>query len=194
MEPRFSRASRSTTPIVSLPSSATNRRRRGRSTARWSILPLMAPRGILASISRGIGSSARAAPPRAQNAQHAATSDARRATARFLAARLRRLHLIERRPQALGHLLGVVVGPEVHEEEPRLLAEHVVVDGRHLDAVRPQGADHGFTSSAVSTKSPVVATLPAPVAWKLMAMAEPIASGTSVPLSFGVSARGTLTW
>ena len=51
----------------------------------------------------------------------------------------------------------------------------------------------GFTSSAVSTKSPVIAALPPPVGWKLMAMAEPMASGTSMPWSFGVSARGTLT-
>ena len=51
----------------------------------------------------------------------------------------------------------------------------------------------GFTSSAISTKSPVIAALPPPVGWKLMAIAEPIASGTNMPWSFGVSDRGTLT-
>jgi hypothetical protein len=37
---------------------------------------------------------------------------------------------------------GVVVRPEVHEEEPRLLVEHMTVQRGHLDAVLPQGPDH----------------------------------------------------
>src|SRR3982751_5190608 len=43
---------------------------------------------------------------------------------------------IQSRPQPSGQLLGIIVGPEVHEEQPGLVLEHVVVDGRDLDPVR----------------------------------------------------------
>ncbi len=39
-------------------------------------------------------------------------------------------------PQALRQLHRIVVGPEVHEEQPRLLVQHVAVQRRDLDAVR----------------------------------------------------------
>ena len=43
----------------------------------------------------------------------------------------------------------------MHEEEARLVVEHVIVNRRHLDAVRLASArTTGLTSSAVSTKSP----------------------------------------
>src|SRR6185312_15735131 len=48
----------------------------------------------------------------------------------------------------------------------------------------------GFTSLAVSTKSPVIAALPPPVGWKLMPIAEPIGGGTAMPSSLILSARG----
>jgi hypothetical protein len=32
--------------------------------------------------------------------------------------------------------------PEVHEDQARLLGEHVAVDRRYLDAARPQSLDH----------------------------------------------------
>jgi len=50
----------------------------------------------------------------------------------------------------------------------------------------------GFTSLPSSTKSPVTAALPAPVGWKLIAIAVPIAGGTNMPSSRIVSMRGTL--
>jgi hypothetical protein len=40
---------------------------------------------------------------------------------------------------ALGQLYGIVVGPEVEKEYPRLFGQHVAVNGRYLDAV---GAEH----------------------------------------------------
>src|SRR5262249_27115116 len=46
--------------------------------------------------------------------------------------------------QTLGELDGVVIGPEMHEEQPRLLIQHVAVQRRHLDAVRPQRLDYGI--------------------------------------------------
>src|SRR5215510_2602454 len=51
--------------------------------------------------------------------------------------------LVERGAQPLGELHGVIIGPEVHEEQPRLLVEHVAVHRRHFDAVRAQRLDHG---------------------------------------------------
>src|SRR5262249_35061936 len=50
--------------------------------------------------------------------------------------------LIQRLAQPLRQLQGVVVRPEVHEEQPGLLGQHVAVDRRDLDPVRPQGLDH----------------------------------------------------
>src|SRR5262249_46471066 len=55
---------------------------------------------------------------------------------------LRARRLVEGGAQSLGKLHGVVIGPEVHEEQPRLLVEHVAMDRRHLDAIRPQRLDH----------------------------------------------------
>src|SRR5215471_15907806 len=64
---------------------------------------------------------------------------------RYLIARssaLRARRLVDCGAQSLGELYGVVIGPEVHEEQPRLLVEHVAVDRRHLDAIRAQRVDH----------------------------------------------------
>src|SRR5262249_26910022 len=55
---------------------------------------------------------------------------------------LRACRLIERRAQSLRELHRVVVRPEVQEEQPRLLVQHVAVDRRHLDSVRAQRLDH----------------------------------------------------
>src|ERR671933_905694 len=52
------------------------------------------------------------------------------------------LHLVEGGAKPLGELLRIVVRPEMHEEEARLLAEHVVVQGRDLDAVLAKRAEH----------------------------------------------------
>jgi len=41
--------------------------------------------------------------------------------------------MIEPGAQAMRFLAGVLVGPDVHEEQARLVIEHVVVDGGHLD-------------------------------------------------------------
>src|SRR6516162_9554533 len=50
--------------------------------------------------------------------------------------------LVECRAQSLGQLHGIVVCPEMHEEQPRLLVEHMAVDRGYLDAVRAQRLDH----------------------------------------------------
>src|SRR5690348_7195196 len=50
--------------------------------------------------------------------------------------------LVERGADTLGELHGVVVRPEMHEVQARLLVQHVAVQGRHLDAVLPQRLDH----------------------------------------------------
>src|SRR5215510_15028369 len=54
----------------------------------------------------------------------------------------------------------------------------------------------GFTSSATSTKSPVIAALPPPVGWKLIAVATPVGPGgtSCAPCSTTPSRRGTANW
>ena len=92
--------------------------------------------------------------------------------------------LVERRAQALRELHRVVVGPEMHEEQARLLVQHVAVQGGDLDAVARSARMTGFTSSAVSTKSPVIAALPPPVGWKLMAVGRPSARPAELHAAF----------
>src|SRR5262249_9703916 len=52
------------------------------------------------------------------------------------------VYLVERRPQASRQLLGIIVGPEVHEEEMRRIGQHVAVKRGHFDAVISQRFDH----------------------------------------------------
>src|SRR3977135_3097242 len=49
--------------------------------------------------------------------------------------------LIQRRAQSSGELNRIVIGPEMKEDQPRLLVQHVAVDRGDLDAVRSQGAN-----------------------------------------------------
>lgn len=42
---------------------------------------------------------------------------------------------IERRPQSLGKLLCIIIGPEVHEEKVRRIIDHVTVQRGYLDTV-----------------------------------------------------------
>src|SRR5258706_8500495 len=60
----------------------------------------------------------------------------------FLTLALCARRLVERGAQSLGKLQGIVIGPEMKEEQPRLLIQHVAMDRGHLDAVRPQSLDH----------------------------------------------------
>src|SRR5713101_7945544 len=52
-------------------------------------------------------------------------------------------YLVQGRLQPFGQGDGVAVGPEMHEEQPGLLIQHVVVGRGHLDAVGPEGLDDG---------------------------------------------------
>lgn len=54
-----------------------------------------------------------------------------------------KVHLIECGSQSLRKLLGIVAGPKMHEEKPWLVAQHVIVDGRDLDAVFVQNLQDG---------------------------------------------------
>ena len=49
---------------------------------------------------------------------------------------------VQRRSQSLGELLRILVRPEVHEEEARLLLQHVAVQCGDLDAVIAQRFQH----------------------------------------------------
>jgi len=52
------------------------------------------------------------------------------------------VHLVGRGFESARQLDGIVVCPEMHEEQARLVIQHVIVDCRHLDAVLPNGAKH----------------------------------------------------
>src|SRR5205085_1878012 len=103
---------------------------------------------------------------------------------------LRDVHTVECGTQPPRQLLRVVVGPEVHEEEARAFCQHWLCSAVTSMPLSLSALMSGLTSLAISTKSPVTAALPPPVGWKLMAVARPIAGGTSIPLSLTVSANG----
>src|ERR1700716_375149 len=48
---------------------------------------------------------------------------------------------IERRTNAAREFLRIVIGPEMNEEHPGLLVEHMAVDCRHLDVAGAKRAD-----------------------------------------------------
>src|SRR5262245_13114538 len=134
------RSARSTTATLSLPSSATNRRCRSGSKARWSMRPVTVPRGIFASSVKGGGSAAKLGPASSRPIRAAAV--VMRCMARLLfgaGGGLLDVHMVQGGAQACRQLQRVVVGPEVQEEHARLLGQHVAVQGRDLDAVGLQG-------------------------------------------------------
>src|SRR5215469_5416786 len=47
-------------------------------------------------------------------------------------------HLPQRRLEPLGQAHGVAIGPEMHEYQPWLFIQHMIVNGRDLDAVGPE--------------------------------------------------------
>src|SRR3981189_2206450 len=49
--------------------------------------------------------------------------------------------LVQRRPNSVCQLDGVVVGPKVDEEHARLFVQHMTVNGRYLDIAGAQRAD-----------------------------------------------------
>ncbi len=51
---------------------------------------------------------------------------------------LRHVYGVERSTQASGELHGIVIRPEVDEEAPRLVVEHMIVDRSDLDTIAPQ--------------------------------------------------------
>src|SRR4029078_1902923 len=56
---------------------------------------------------------------------------------------LRARRLVQRSAQSASQLQGVIGRPEMHENETRLLGQHVAVNGRHFDAVGAQRSDNG---------------------------------------------------
>src|SRR5664279_4247137 len=52
------------------------------------------------------------------------------------------IDLVESGAQTLRHLLRVIIRPEMHEKEPRLLVEHVAMQCRHLDTMPKEFLEH----------------------------------------------------
>jgi hypothetical protein len=44
-----------------------------------------------------------------------------------------RIGFVERSAQSFGQLDGIIIGPEVHEEQPWVFVQHVAVKGRYVD-------------------------------------------------------------
>src|SRR5262245_14168733 len=56
---------------------------------------------------------------------------------------LAHVHLVQRRAQARSQLPGIVIGPEMHEEQPGLLVQHMTVESRDFDPVLAEGLEDG---------------------------------------------------
>src|ERR1700730_4202349 len=52
------------------------------------------------------------------------------------------INLVESGAQTLRQLLRVIIRPEMHEKEPRLLVEHVAMQCSHLDTVPKKFLEH----------------------------------------------------
>ena len=68
------------------------------------------------------------------------------------------------------------------------------MDRRDLDAVIAQCPEHGVHLLREQHEIAGDRRLPPPVGWKLIAIAEPIAGGTTMPPSMIGSARGMPNW
>src|SRR5262249_18323450 len=55
---------------------------------------------------------------------------------------LRTCRLVEGGAQPLGELQRVVIGPEMQEDDSRLLRQHVAVNGGYVDALGAERPDH----------------------------------------------------
>jgi hypothetical protein len=51
--------------------------------------------------------------------------------------------LVEGSTENLCQFLRIIGGPEMHEEEPRLIVQHVIMQGGYLDAVRARARNTG---------------------------------------------------
>jgi len=88
------------------------------------------------------------------------------------------IHLIERRAQPARQLDGISLSPEVHEEEPRTFIQHVAVQRGHGDSVGAEDAQNRIHLRWRSARNhQVAAAVVARIAWKLIAVATPIAAG-----------------
>ena len=73
------------------------------------------------------------------------------------------VYFVERSSKPTRKFLRIIIRPEVHKEKVRRIRQHVAVKGSYFDTVSRKTLISGFTSLAISTKSPVIAALPPPV-------------------------------
>src|SRR3954452_1578002 len=98
------------------------------SIARWSMRPLTGPSGILASNCSGVVAVC-------AFAINGLSSRSASSTWRAPHSALRNVDMRQRRLQPGRELQGIVMRPEMHEVEARLLAGHVIVQSRDLNAI-----------------------------------------------------------
>ena len=86
----------------------------------------------------------------------------------------------------------IVIRPEMHEEEARLFVQHMIMQGGHLDAVLAQRAQDRIDLGRRQYEVPGDCSLAAAGRLKIMASADPIATGTSMPSSLYYPLRGAM--
>jgi len=93
----------------------------------------------------------------------------------------------------MSELDGIVVRPEMHEEQPRLLIKHMTVQGRDLDSSCAQSFDHRI--DLIGGQYEVTRDCRLAAASRLKANAGRHPGGpddvSAVPSSFSGSRRGT---
>src|SRR5438445_2575987 len=105
------------------------------------------------------------------------------------------VHLIQRRPQARRASLSASPSPQKCMNNRRGDSFNMWLCNAVTWMPLARSARRtGFTSLAIKTKSPVVAAPVAPVGWILIAVATPIAGGTSRLSTLTGPPRGTPIW
>src|SRR5215213_5192223 len=106
------------------------------SMARWSMRPCTPPSGIFASTCMGSPPFGTCCAEAGSDSAIAASAPRTRRLPNISSARcVPGVRALDRGTQPLTELLRLAHAPEVHEEDARLVLQHVVVDGRDLDAV-----------------------------------------------------------
>src|SRR5438445_12118334 len=92
---------------------------------------------------------------------------------------LRTSRLVQGGPQAASELCGVIVRPEMQEDQARLLSQHVTMDCRDFDAVGTQSLDDWIDLFSREHEVPRDSCLPAASGLEVNCSRNPRWSGRS---------------